>query len=127
MGSTFEEINTIIESVSTDRIGMCFDTCHGYARGYDISSVKGVNATIQNIEETMGLDRVGLVHMNDSKGELGSRMDRHNHIGLGYIGEDGFRAILKSRFSEKPMVLETPINEIRDDKGNLLRLRELAV
>ena len=126
VGSTFEELNTIIGKVSTDRIGVCFDTCHGYARGYDISSVEGVEATIQNIEETVGLDRVGLIHMNDSKGELGSRMDRHNHIGLGYIGENGFKAILRSKFFSKPMILETPINDVRDDKGNLMKLRELA-
>ena len=106
---------------------MCFDTCHAYARGYDISTMHGVEATITNIEETVGFDRIGLVHLNDSKGELGSRMDRHNHIGLGYIGEEGFKAMLKSRFGEKPMVLETPINDIRDDKGNLLKVRELAV
>jgi deoxyribonuclease-4 len=126
VGSTFEEINTIIEKTTTDKIGVCFDTCHGFARGYDISNEDGVEAIIQKIEETMGLNKVGLVHMNDSKGELGSRMDRHNHIGLGYIGEDGFKAILQSHFGDKPMVLETPVNDIRDDKGNLSKLRELA-
>lgn len=126
VGSTFEEINIIIENVSTDRIGVCFDTCHGHASGYDLSSIDGVESIIKKIEENMGLDRVGLVHMNDSKGELGSRIDRHDHIGLGHIGEDGFKAILKSELASKPMILETPINDIRDDKGNLLKLRELA-
>ena len=126
VGSTFEEINTIIENVSTDLIGVCFDTCHGFARGYDITNEKGVEKTIQNIESTVGFSRVGLVHLNDSKGELGSRKDRHNHIGLGNIGEDGFRAILKSKFGSKPMVLETPVDDFRSDRDNLLKVRELA-
>jgi deoxyribonuclease-4 len=126
VGSTFEEINTIIERVSTDRIGVCFDTCHAFARGYDISTVKGIESTIQNIEETVGFDRVRLVHLNDSKGELGSRLDRHNHIGLGHIGEDGFREFLRSSFISKPLILETPIDEVRSDADNLSKVRELA-
>jgi deoxyribonuclease-4 len=126
VGSSFDEINTIIERVSTDRIGVCFDTCHAYARGYDLSSEDSVDSTIQNIEETFGFDKVGLVHLNDSKGELGSRMDRHNHIGLGYIGENGFKAILHSKLVTKPLVLETPVNEIRTDLDNLKKVRELA-
>jgi deoxyribonuclease-4 len=126
VGSTFEEINTIIESVSTDRIGVCFDTCHAFARGYDISSSKGIDSTIKNIEDTVGFDRVKLVHLNDSKGELGSRLDRHNHIGLGYIGEEGFKKFLISRFSSKPLILETPVDESRTDSDNLQKVRELV-
>jgi deoxyribonuclease-4 len=126
VGSTFEEINTIIENVSIERIGVCFDTCHAYARGYDISTIIGISSTIQKIEETIGFDRVKLVHLNDSKGELGSRKDRHNHIGLGYIGEDGFRNLLGSNFISKPLILETPVDNIRSDKDNLYKVRELA-
>lgn len=127
VGSTFEEIQRIIENVETDRIGVCFDTCHAFARGYDISSEKGLAETIQIIENTVGFDRIGLVHLNDSKGELGSRMDRHNHIGLGFIGEEGFKGILHSKFGEKPLILETPVDEIRSDADNLRRVRELAL
>ena len=102
------------------------DTCHAYTRGYDVSSVKGVEETLLKIEETFGLDKVKLVHLNDSKGELGSRMDRHNHIGMGYIGEEGFRNFLASKFSTKPLILETPVDETRSDADNLLKVRELA-
>ncbi len=126
VGSTFEELKIIIDNVSTERIGVCFDTCHAFARGYDISTQNGVDSTIQNIEETIGFDRVQLVHLNDSKGELGSRLDRHNHIGVGHIGEDGFRRLLKSRFKSKPLILETPVNEFRSVRGNLEKVRELA-
>lgn len=126
VGSTFEEIARIIERVSTTEIGVCFDTCHAYARGFDISNEGGVEKTIQDIESTIGLEKVSLVHLNDSRGELGSRMDRHNHIGLGFIGEEGFRSILNSKFGEKPLVLETPIDEIRSDHDNLMKVRELV-
>jgi len=126
VGSTFEELRTIIESVSTERIGVCFDTCHAFARGYDISAREGIDSTIQNIEETIGFDRIRLVHLNDSKGELDSRLDRHNHIGIGHIGEEGFRQFLKSRFKSKPLILETPVDEFRSDGDNLEKARELA-
>ncbi len=126
VGSTFVEINRIIEGVDTDRIGVCFDTCHAFARGYDLTSKRGVDETIHLIEDSFGFDRIRLVHMNDSRGELWSRLDRHNHIGLGFIGEKGFKAILGSKFVSKPMILETPVNEIRTDAGNLRKVKELA-
>ena len=126
VGSTFEELKLIIDNVSTERIGVCLDTCHAFARGYDVSTQNGVDSTIQNIEETIGFDRVQLVHLNDSKGELGSRLDRHNHIGVGFIGEEGFRRFLKSRFNTKPLILETPVDDFRSDRDNLEKVRELA-
>ena len=126
VGSTFEELKSIIDRVSTGRIGVCFDTCHAFARGYNLSTQEGIDSTIQNIEETIGFDRIQLVHLNDSKGELGSRIDRHNHIGVGHIGEEGFRMFLKSRFKSKPMILETPVDDFRSDTGNLEKVRELT-
>lgn len=126
VGSTFEELRIIINSVSTERIGVCFDTCHAYARGYDISRQGGIDSTIQNIEETIGFECIQLVHLNDSKGELGSRIDRHNHIGAGHIGENGFRRFLKSKFKSKPLILETPVDDFRSDMGNMEKVRELA-
>jgi deoxyribonuclease IV len=125
VGSTFVEIGEIIDRVSTDRIGVCFDTCHAYARGYDITTPAGLEETITEIESNIGFERIRVVHLNDSKGELGSRMDRHNHIGLGNIGEKGFINFLKSSFREKPLILETPVDEFRSDKGNLAKAREL--
>ena len=125
VGSTFIEIGEIINRVSTEHIGVCFDTCHAYARGYDITTPAGLEETINEIESNIGFDRIKLVHLNDSKGELGSRMDRHNHIGLGNIGEKGFINFLSSPFREKPLILETPIDEFRSDKDNLAKAREL--
>ncbi len=126
VGSTIEELRTIIDSVSTERIGVCFDTCHAFARGYDVSTQEGIDSTIRGIEDTIGFDRIQLVHLNDSKGELGSRLDRHNHIGVGHIGEDGFRRFLRSKFKSKPLILETPVDDFRSDRGNLEKVRELA-
>jgi len=125
VGSTFTEIGEIIEKVSTNDIGVCFDTCHAFARGYDITSPEGLDETINEIESSFGFERVKIVHMNDSRGELGSRMDRHNHIGLGYIGEYGFINFLSSRFRDKPLILETPVDEFRSDVDNLAKAREL--
>jgi deoxyribonuclease-4 len=126
VGSTFEELKTIIDSVSTERIGVCFDTCHAFARGYDISTQEGIDSTLRGIEDTIEFNRIQLVHLNDSKGELGSRLDRHNHIGVGYIGEDGFRRFLGSKFKSKPLILETPVDDFRSDRDNLEKVRELA-
>ncbi|MCK5670287.1 deoxyribonuclease IV [Candidatus Bathyarchaeota archaeon] len=126
VGSTFEELGRIIDSVSTDHIGVCLDTCHAFARGYDISTHAGIDSTLRVIDETIGFDRIRLVHLNDSKGELGSRMDRHNHIGVGYIGEDGFRRFLGSKFVSRPLILETPVDDFRSDRGNMEKVRELA-
>ena len=125
IGSTFTEIGEIIDKVSTKNIGVCLDTCHAFARGYDITSQKGLQETIDEIESKISLERIQLVHLNDSKGELGSRKDRHNHIGEGYIGEKGFINFLNSPFREKPLILETPVDDFRDDKMNLQKAREL--
>ena len=126
VGSTFLEIGQILENLSISKIGVCFDTCHAFARGYDIAKEEGLNKTINDIEKHIGFKRVKLVHLNDSKGELGSRLDRHNHIGLGYIGEKGFINFLKSDFKEKPLILETPVNDTRSDRENIAKIRELA-
>ncbi len=125
VGSTFIEIGEILDKVSTDNIGVCFDTCHAYARGYDITTEEGLQSTIDEINSHIGLDRVKIVHLNDSKGELGSRHDRHNHIGVGNIGEKGFINFLSSPFNEKPLILETPVDEYRTDRDNLEKAREL--
>lgn len=125
VGSTFIEIGEIINKVSTDHIGVCFDTCHAYARGYDITSPTGLDETIDEIESNIGINKIKIVHLNDSRGELGSRMDRHNHLGLGYIGEKGFINFLSSPFKEKPLILETPIDEFRIDKDNVEKAKEL--
>jgi deoxyribonuclease IV len=125
VGSTFIEIGEIIDRISTDHIGVCFDTCHAYARGYDISTANGLDDTINEIESNVGMNKIKIVHLNDSKGELGSRMDRHDHIGMGNIGEKGFHNFLSSQFNDKPLILETPIDEFRSDKDNVEKARAL--
>ena len=125
VGSTFTEIGDIIDNVSIEKIGVCFDTCHAYARGYDITTETGLQETISEINSAIGFERIKVVHLNDSKGELGSRLDRHNHIGLGYIGEKGFLNFLGSDFKEKPLILETPVDDFRSDVDNLEKAREL--
>jgi len=127
MGSSFEDIEHIASGIENRRrIGVCFDTCHAYAAGYDIVSRGAVKHTLQRFDETIGLEELKLVHLNDSKGGLGSKLDRHEHIGMGKIGEKGFRNILKSRLGQLPLILETPINKRRNDIENLKKVGELA-
>jgi deoxyribonuclease-4 len=126
VGSTFEEIKQIIDRVDDDRIEVCLDTCHLYAKGYDVKSEKGLTKTLARFDQIIGFKHLKLVHMNDSKGALGSTIDRHNHIGLGEIGEDGFKIILSSELRKFPMIMETPMDEFRTDKSNLKKIFELA-
>jgi deoxyribonuclease-4 len=127
MGSSFYDIKTILNGiVEADRVGVCFDTCHAFAAGYDLRTKVNVEATIDEFDRILGLERLKLVHLNDSKGGLNSRIDRHEHIGLGKIGEEGFRNILKSRLGQLPLILETPIDKCRNDLENLETARRLV-
>ena len=128
MGSTLEDIQHIIERLShPERAGVCFDTSHAFAAGYDLRTEETVEATVRKIDEIIGFEKVKLVHLNDSKGDLKSRIDRHEHIGLGKIGEEGFRNLLKSRLGTLPLIMETPKDSRRSDVDNLRKVRELAV
>ncbi|MDD3312240.1 deoxyribonuclease IV [Pseudodesulfovibrio sp.] len=129
LGSTFEELARIIEgSAHPDRLGVCFDTCHAFAAGYDIRTAEAYAATFEAFDRTIGLDRLRFFHVNDTKNELGSRKDRHEHIGQGMIGLDGFRNLMRDpRFADVPKTLETPKDaDLKDDVRNLGLLRELA-
>jgi len=128
MGSTFKDVREILDSVKKpDRVGVCMDTCHCYAAGQDLHTEKSVAATMAKFDDIIGLDRLKLIHLNDSKGGLGSGLDRHEHIGLGYIGREGFKAILHHpAIRELPMILETPEDERRDAAGNLAIVRKLG-
>jgi deoxyribonuclease-4 len=128
--NNFEQYRTIpiipkLMDEVDNKIGLCFDTCHAFAEGYDVKSIKGLEGVISSIEDIIGWEKLRLIHLNDSKGDLGSKIDRHEHIGLGKIGEDGFTNILNSRLASKPIIMETPIDNIRDDKGNLRKVYEL--
>lgn len=128
MGSRFEEIERIIERVDqADRIGVCFDTCHAFAAGYELRSEKSLNETLSQIRKFLGVERIKAVHLNDSQGGLGSGLDRHEHIGLGYIGTKGFKLLLQnSLFRRLPLILETPIDDRMNDRENLNVVRKLA-
>jgi len=128
LGSTFEEISFIIsESQYADGLGVCFDTSHAFAAGYDIRTRVTYEGTLSKFDQIIGLERLKFFHINDSKRPLDSRVDRHEHIGEGEIGLAGFRLLLNDpRFRQHPMVLETPKGkELKEDKKNLKVLRSL--
>ncbi|MCJ7721799.1 deoxyribonuclease IV [Candidatus Bathyarchaeota archaeon] len=128
MGSTLEDIQHIIEQLShPELVGVCFDTSHAFAAGYDLRSQETVETTIKKIDEVIGFPRLKLVHLNDSKGDLNSHIDRHEHIGMGKIGEEGFRNVLASRLGKLPLIMETPKDARRKDVGNLEKVKELSL
>ncbi len=128
LGSKFEEIGFILsESDYGDDLGVCFDTSHSFAAGYDIRTPETYEETFSQFDRIIGLERLKFFHLNDSKRPLGSRVDRHQHIGKGEIGLEGFRLLLNDRrFRHHPMVLETPKGkDLTEDKRNLRVLRSL--
>jgi deoxyribonuclease-4 len=129
IGYKFEQIRTIIDAVvEKDRIAVCVDTCHIFAAGYDIRTEKGYEQTFEEFDAVIGLDRLVAFHVNDSKRELGSRVDRHEHIGKGKIGLAGFRHLMNDeRFRDVPKVLETEKGpEMKEDVRNMEVLRSLV-
>jgi deoxyribonuclease-4 len=130
LGSRFEELHVIREYASemTDLpIGFCLDTCHLLASGFDVATADGLKKTVAEADRLLGLDHVRVIHANDSKGPLGSHVDRHENIGEGYIGRDGFRRILTHpRLRSKAFILETPVEKDGDDRKNLDTLKELC-
>jgi len=128
MGGSFEDMQRIIDGVNQrSRVGVCYDTCHGFAAGYDLRTPERLEMTLGQLDAVIGMDRLRVVHLNDSKGKLGSRIDRHEHIGLGHIGNNGFRAILHNGLIRKlPLILETPIDTRRNDEWNLRKVRQLS-
>lgn len=128
LGADFMELEYILcESAYPERLGVCVDTCHIFAAGYDLRDEQSYQATIQSLEDRVGLEQVRLFHLNDSKKECGSRVDRHEHIGKGEIGVEGFRFLVNDpRFKGLPMTLETPKgDDLQEDKENLLLLKSL--
>ncbi|HVS30123.1 MAG TPA: deoxyribonuclease IV [Thermoanaerobaculia bacterium] len=128
LGCTFEELGRIIRLVDDkSRVGICIDTCHIFAAGYDIRTREGYERMVDEVDRHVGIENVGAFHLNDSKKPLGSRVDRHEHIGKGQIGIDGFRfALNDARFSRIPKLLETPKTiETESDRMNIGMLRSL--
>lgn len=127
VGYRFEQLARILEGVEEDgRVGVCLDTCHVFAAGYDLSTEAGYASTMEALDAAVGIDRLRVVHVNDSQKPLGSRVDRHAHVGRGEIGETGFRMVMRDpRLADVPKVLETP-KEDDMDRVNLDLLRRLA-
>jgi deoxyribonuclease-4 len=123
LGHRFEQIAFVLDQVSRpDRLAVCLDTCHIFAAGYDLRTPEAYEETIAEFDRVVGLNLIRLVHANDSKRELGSRVDRHAAIGEGEIGLEGFRMLVNDRRIDAPIVLETP-KEGDMDRVNLAALR----
>jgi deoxyribonuclease-4 len=128
VGARFEEIRAMLDAVGDERVRCCFDTCHAFASGYDVRTEAGARQVIDEWDRVIGLDRLDAIHCNDSQTGLGSNRDRHQNIGLGEIGEEGFRALLHdSRLDRLPFILEVPGFEgLGPDAANIEILRKLA-
>jgi len=128
LGWRFEHLAAVMELVPEGRFGVCFDTCHAYAAGYDLATAEGYATVMSEFDRVVGLERLCAFHVNDCKKGLGCRVDRHEHVGQGSIGEAGFAALMRDeRFAARPKILETPKGDTGElDLMNLALLRRLA-
>jgi deoxyribonuclease IV len=127
IGSRFEELRAILDSSPDLPLGICIDTAHTFAAGWDLRTAEGLEHTLQALDRTVGLDRVFVVHVNDSKTHVGSRVDRHEHIGKGKIGLEAFGRILNHPLlAARAFILETPIDAPGDDRRNVAALWKLV-
>ena len=128
VGSDFTQLAEIFFSLEpADRFGICIDTCHAFAAGYELKNEKSVKETFEKFDKEIGLKHLKILHLNDSKGDLGSHLDRHDHIGLGQIGSAGLSKVIKLMNKNKiPIILETPIDERRDEFEDIGTAKELA-
>ena len=137
LGATFEEIGSMLDRIDKQpglakRVGVCLDTCHVFAAGYPLSPLESLDDTLRQFDRAIGLERLVVIHANDSKRELGSRVDRHEAIGQGKIGREAFRLIMNHpKLAHVPLILETP-KEGADgkvspakDRDNLATLRRM--
>ena len=126
MGSRFEELRAVLDASPDLPLGVCIDTAHTFAAGWDIRTAEGLEKTLQAIDRTIGIERVRVVHVNDSKTHLGSRVDRHEHIGKGKIGLEAFgRIVNHPSLAGRAFILETPIDKLGDDRRNVAALWKL--
>jgi deoxyribonuclease-4 len=128
VGYTFEQVQEVISRLDdSSHIGICYDTCHGFAAGYDIRSEIDVDALVKKIDSTVGLSRLKGIHLNDCLRDFNSHVDRHWHIGEGKIGQDGFKALLNHpAFKGVPKIMETPKETEEDDPKNMKAVRSLV-
>ena len=128
VGSVFTQLGEIFSKCKpSKKFGICLDTCHAFVAGYDLRKKEDVIKAIKKFDDVIGLENLKILHLNDSKGELNSNRDRHDHIGLGAIGKEGLGEIVKIMNKNNiPIVLETPIDDIRDDFENISKAKSLA-
>ena len=128
VGSDFKQLAEIFSKCKpAKKFGICLDTCHAFVAGYDLRTKDAAKKTMKEFGDVIGFENLKILHLNDSKGELNSNLDRHNHIGLGEIGNEGLSEVVKTMNKNKiPIVLETPIDDTRDDFENIRKAKALA-
>ncbi|MBP8718969.1 MAG: deoxyribonuclease IV [Candidatus Atribacteria bacterium] len=127
LGYTFSQLRYIIEEIEyPEKIGICLDTCHAFAAGYNLAEEKGIEDTLTELDREINLDKLKVIHLNDSKYNLISRKDRHMHIGEGFIGLEGFRRLINHKsIRDLPFILETPKRSEEDDQRNISVIKRL--
>ena len=128
VGSDFKQLGEIFNQLKPrKKFGVCFDSCHAFVAGYDLRTEEKVKETFDQFDRYVGIGNLKILHLNDAKGDIGCNLDRHYHLGLGGIGEKGIAAIVKFANKRKiPIILETPIDDDRDDFGNIRKAKEFA-
>lgn len=128
VGADFDQLAEIFNQLKpAKKFGVCLDTCHAFVSGYDLRTDRDVKHTLAKFNDTIGFENLKILHLNDAKGEIGCNLDRHEHIGMGSIGENGLAEVIKTANKEKiPIILETPIDDVRDDFGNIRKTKELV-
>jgi len=128
VGANFEQLAEIFNQLKpAKKFGVCLDTCHAFVSGYDLRTEKLVKDTLAKFDDTVGFENLKILHLNDAKGEIGCNLDRHYHVGLGNIGEKGLSEVIKTANKKKiPIILETPIDDVRDDFEKIRKVKELA-
>lgn len=127
VGARFEDLREILDTIDNPRrTGICVDTCHLFAAGFDLTTEAAVDNSLRLFDEIVGMKELKIVHLNDSKGALGSHADRHEHIGMGKIGRGGIRAILRYKgVLDRPIIMETPIDDVRGQEDDMKYVRGL--
>ena len=128
VGSNFKQLGEIFNQLKpAKKFGVCFDSCHAFVAGYDLRTEERVKETFDEFDKYIGIENLKILHLNDAKGDIGCNLDRHYHLGLGGIGEKGIAAVIKfANKREIPIILETPIDDDRDDFENIRKAKEFA-
>ncbi len=128
VGSDFKQLGEIYNQLKpAKKFGICFDSCHAFVAGYDLRTEEKVKQVFDEFDKYVGIENLKILHLNDAKGEIGCNLDRHYHLGLGGIGEKGIAAVVKFANKRKiPIILETPIDDDRDDFENIRKAKEFA-